>query len=183
MIAVLYYAAPNAKLPGFKWISPGSVLAVVVWRVGFGPFVDGVRALDRMRAQVEAGAQAIQVFDPFWFEGTPFAVNRVVFLMWAASALCLTVFLLGTRRRAVVPRGLQNVVEVGYLFVRNNIAIDIIGPNGVRYVPYLASLFFFIFFSNVFGILPGINFPTTSRMAIPAFLALLTWIIFVGVGI
>jgi membrane protein len=31
MLAILYYSAPNAKLPGFKWISPGSVLAVVVW--------------------------------------------------------------------------------------------------------------------------------------------------------
>ena len=31
MLAVLYYAAPNAKLPGFTWISPGSVVAVVVW--------------------------------------------------------------------------------------------------------------------------------------------------------
>ena len=33
ILAILYYAAPNAKLPGFKWISPGSVLAVVVWIV------------------------------------------------------------------------------------------------------------------------------------------------------
>jgi membrane protein len=31
ILAILYYAAPNAKLPGFKWISPGSVVAVVVW--------------------------------------------------------------------------------------------------------------------------------------------------------
>ncbi len=33
MLAILYYASPNAKLPGFKWISPGSILAVVVWIV------------------------------------------------------------------------------------------------------------------------------------------------------
>jgi membrane protein len=33
MLAILYYAAPNAKLPGFKWISPGSVVAVIVWIV------------------------------------------------------------------------------------------------------------------------------------------------------
>ena len=33
ILAILYYAAPNAKLPGFKWISPGSVLAVVIWIV------------------------------------------------------------------------------------------------------------------------------------------------------
>jgi membrane protein len=33
MLAILYYAAPNAKLPGFKWISPGSIIAVIVWIV------------------------------------------------------------------------------------------------------------------------------------------------------
>ena len=38
MLAVLYYAAPNAKLPGFKWISPGSVLAVVIWILASGAF-------------------------------------------------------------------------------------------------------------------------------------------------
>ena len=43
MLAVLYYAAPNAKLPGFKWISPGSVLAVV----DLDPRVGGVRLLRR----------------------------------------------------------------------------------------------------------------------------------------
>ena len=38
MVAVLYYAAPNAKLPGFKWISPGSVLAVVIWILASAAF-------------------------------------------------------------------------------------------------------------------------------------------------
>jgi membrane protein len=38
MLAILYYASPNAKLPGFKWISPGSVLAVVVWIVASALF-------------------------------------------------------------------------------------------------------------------------------------------------
>ena len=33
MLAILYYSAPNAKLPAFKWISPGSVVAVVIWLV------------------------------------------------------------------------------------------------------------------------------------------------------
>ena len=38
MLAILYYASPNAKLPGFKWISPGSVLAVVVWVIASALF-------------------------------------------------------------------------------------------------------------------------------------------------
>jgi membrane protein len=38
MLALLYYAAPNAKLPGFKWISPGSIVAVVVWLLASAAF-------------------------------------------------------------------------------------------------------------------------------------------------
>jgi membrane protein len=38
MIALLYYASPNAKLPGFKWVTPGSVLAIVVWFVASAAF-------------------------------------------------------------------------------------------------------------------------------------------------
>ena len=38
MLALLYYAAPNAKLPGFKWISPGSIVAVIVWIVASALF-------------------------------------------------------------------------------------------------------------------------------------------------
>jgi len=38
MLAILYFTAPNAKLPGFKWISPGSILAVVVWVIASALF-------------------------------------------------------------------------------------------------------------------------------------------------
>jgi membrane protein len=38
MLAILYYSAPNAKLPGFKWISPGSVVAVVIWIIASAAF-------------------------------------------------------------------------------------------------------------------------------------------------
>ncbi len=122
-------------------------------------------------------------WDPIWLEGTPFAINRVVLLMMLASALCLTFFFVGSRRGALVPKGIQNLAETAYLFVRNNIAIDVIGPDGVKYANYLAALFFFIFFGNLLEIVPGINFPVNSRMAIPAFLALLTYVIFNVIGI
>jgi membrane protein len=38
ILAILYYSAPNAKLPGFKWISPGSVVAVIVWLIASAAF-------------------------------------------------------------------------------------------------------------------------------------------------
>lgn len=132
---------------------------------------------------MELDVNELFFWEPIWFEGTPFAINRVVLLMIVASLLCMAFFVLGARKRALVPRGLQNMAENAYLFVRNNIAIDVIGPDGVKYANYLAVLFFFILFMNLLEIVPGINFPVTSRMAIPFALALLTWIIFNFVGI
>jgi F-type H+-transporting ATPase subunit a len=124
----------------------------------------------------------------FWkaiaFAGTPFAINRVVLLMMLASVLCIAFFLLGSRRGAIVPKGFQTIAETGYLFVRNQIAIDVIGPEeGPKYANYLTALFFFIFFGNLLEIIPFVNFPVNSRMAIPAVLAILTYVIFNFIGI
>ena len=38
MLALLYWGAPNVKQPGFRWISPGSVLAVVLWIIASAAF-------------------------------------------------------------------------------------------------------------------------------------------------
>jgi F-type H+-transporting ATPase subunit a len=133
---------------------------------------------------MELDVNHLFLWDPILFEGTPFAINRVVLLMFLASAVCLLFFFVGARRGSIVPKGIQNVVEQAYLFVRNGIAIDIIGPKeGPKYANYLASLFYFIFFMNLLEIVPGINFPVTSRMAIPAFLSLVTYVIFNFIGI
>jgi F-type H+-transporting ATPase subunit a len=123
-------------------------------------------------------------WEPIAFAGTPFEVNRVVVLMFLASALTMAFFLAGARQGRLVPKGIQNLAETAYLFVRNQISIDVIGPrDGLRYAPYLAAVFFFIFFLNLLEIIPGINFPVTSRMAIPALLAVLTYLVFNFVGI
>ena len=136
-----------------------------------------------MPVAIEVDINHLFFWDPIWFEGTPFAINRVVLLMLFASLACITFFLWAARKKALVPKGSQNLAETGYLVVRNNIAIDTIGPEGAKYAPYLAAVFFFIFFNNLLEIIPGINFPVTSRMAIPAALAFLTWVIFNVVGI
>ena len=132
---------------------------------------------------MELDVNELFFWDPILLAGTPFEINRVVLLMFLASILCMAFFLIGARRVAAVPKGIGLAAEEAYMFVRNQIAIDVIGPEGIKYAPFLASLFFFIFFCNLLEIVPGINFPVTSRMAIPAFLALLSYVVFVIVGI
>jgi F-type H+-transporting ATPase subunit a len=132
---------------------------------------------------MELNVNELFFWEPIAFAGTPFEINRVVVLMFVASIACMAFFLIGART-TLVPKGMHNLAETAYLFVRDRIAIDVIGPEeGLKFAPYLASLFFFIFFANLLEIVPGINFPVTSRMAIPAALAILTYIIFNAVGI
>jgi F-type H+-transporting ATPase subunit a len=57
------------------------------------------------------------------------------------------------------------------------------GTDGLKYLPYLTALFFFIFFSNITEIIPGVQFPANARFGIPMVLALATWLIYNVVGV
>ncbi len=126
---------------------------------------------------------ALFEFDALLFDGTPFALNRtgILFLLSAVIIGVMMYRVLGSA--SVVPGRTQLAVENVLLFVRNNIATDVIGPQGARYAPFLAAMFLFIWVNNLYGITPFVNFPTTSRMAVPAMLAMTSWILFVLAGI
>lgn len=111
-----------------------------------------------------------------------FPISRTVLLIFFAGFLAILLLWTGLRRKAARPSKYQLGIENLVGFVRDEIAIGIIGPLGIKYFPYLMSLFIFILIGNAFEVTPFINFPITSRMAIPMFLALLTWVIFVVVG-
>jgi F-type H+-transporting ATPase subunit a len=82
-----------------------------------------------------------------------------------------------------VPTGIQNVAETGYEMIEENVSLATLGPDDAKkWTPFFATLFFWIFFLNIWSIIPGIQFPATSRLAIPLYLALQTWVIFIVVG-
>ena len=74
------------------------------------------------------------------------------------------------------PKGAANVVEAAILFIRDEIALKNIGHGGERYVPYVVSVFFFILFCNLLGLLPWGASPT-GNLSVTATLAVITFII------
>jgi F-type H+-transporting ATPase subunit a len=121
------------------------------------------------------------------FKDTPFEVNKVVLLMWVSAALVFLLFVLGGRRasssKGLVPAGAQNIAESGIEFVRNDIILQTIGPEGLGWTPFLVTMFFFVFMTNIFEVIPLIQFPVNARMALPAFMGLMVWVIYNLVGI
>lgn len=120
-------------------------------------------------------------FPAFLFEGTPFAFNRTVLIMLIAVALAALVMLIAFPGK-IVPGKFQAAAEGIVDFVKDQIALQVIGPDGVKYVPLLLTIFLFVWFNNLFEIIPFVNFPPTSRMAFPAMLAILVWFVFVVLG-
>lgn len=105
-----------------------------------------------------------------------------------AVMLLITLFMLlffwrAYSKRKLVPTGSQNVAEYMYEFVDDQVTKPVLGPEGTAWTPYLVTLFFWVFFNNIMGIIPGIQIPTTSRMAYPLVLSLLAYLIFNIVGI
>jgi F-type H+-transporting ATPase subunit a len=82
-----------------------------------------------------------------------------------------------------VPTGFQNVAESIVEFVQDGIIMQTMGPDGLPWLPFLTSLFCFIFFANIFEVIPFIQFPAPARMAIPMSLALLVWVLYNFMGI
>jgi F-type H+-transporting ATPase subunit a len=120
-----------------------------------------------------------------WKEFTPAlpGLNKVGLICIVASLLTVGMFAMAGRRASLVPTGVQNVVESVVEFVRDGIIMQTMGPEGLGWLPFLTSLFCFIFFANIFEIVPGIQFPAPARMAIPLSLALLVWVLYNYMGV
>lgn len=109
--------------------------------------------------------------------------NKTALMALVSTLICIGFFGLGARRRALVPTGVQNVAESGYELIEQNVGVEVMGvEEGKKWSPFLATLFFWIFFINIWSVIPGIQFPATARIAIPLFLALLAWALYVIMG-
>ncbi|GII20816.1 F0F1 ATP synthase subunit A [Planosporangium mesophilum] len=110
-------------------------------------------------------------------------VSKITVLLWAGIALVILFFLIAYRSPKLVPSKGQWIAESIYGFVRDGVARDVIGREGLRFAPYLTSLFLFILVSNIWGIIPLAQISPMSHIAFPALLGLLSWVMYNYVGI
>jgi F-type H+-transporting ATPase subunit a len=120
-------------------------------------------------------------FRPIFTIGS-FQFTKPMLLAIVSGAIVVTFFFVAFRKPKIVPRGAQNVGELGVLFVRDQILRPQLGKEGDKYLPFLVSIFFFVWVMNLFGIIPLIDFPATSRIAFPAGLAFIVWVTYITIG-
>jgi F-type H+-transporting ATPase subunit a len=137
--------------------------------------------------QLEAGASSV-VFDDKHHptnatKPLDISITRNVFMMWVSVLVLLLIFISAARvyrkSESKVPTGIAGFVEPLIVFVRDEIARPMIGENKYkRYMPYLLTIFFFIWINNIFGLIPILNGANLSgNIAFTFTLALFTFII------
>jgi F-type H+-transporting ATPase subunit a len=103
--------------------------------------------------------------------------TKNVVMMWIVAFLLLVLFIVAVRKRAVVPRGLYNALEMLVQFVRNELAIPNIGKRDAdRFVPFLCTAFFFILFMNLIGLVPWSG-TATANINVTVCLAVFTFLV------
>jgi len=102
--------------------------------------------------------------------------------LWMALAVAgvAALTILGTRGRALVPSRMQSVAELLYGFVRQTVQ-DVVGDEGIKYFPYIFTLFTFILFCNLLGMIP-FSFTATSHIAVTGVMALAVFVSVTAIG-
>jgi len=103
--------------------------------------------------------------------------NASLFMIISALAI-ISVFFVGTKRKTIVPTKIQLLTELSYTFVSKMIS-DTAGSKAKPYFPFIFSLFMFVLFCNMLGMLPY-SFTVTSHIIVTFALAA---VIFIGVTI
>jgi len=112
-----------------------------------------------------------------------FAITRPSIVIMLSVAILSVLLLAFTKRLSVVPSRKQLATESTYGLVRNGLGRDIIGSHDfLKFVPLLFTMFVLILLNNLFSVIPPIQYPTMSRVAFPAALALVVFVVYHLVG-
>lgn len=120
----------------------------------------------------------IKTLIPLQLGETNVSFTNSSLFMALAVGLAILFLLLGMRHRALVPGRWQSMAEISYEFIANLLR-DTVGPEGRKYFPFVFSLFMFILFGNMLGMIPY-SFTFTSHVIVTFAMSV---VVFLGVTI
>ncbi len=106
---------------------------------------------------------------PISLGGLDISINKAVVIMWVVVSLTAVLMVAAGSARKLVPGKLQSVAEMMVDFIRGMI-LDTMGKEGMRFFPLIATLFLFILFCNLLGLIPG-SYTVTSQIIVTAVFA------------
>ncbi len=112
--------------------------------------------------------------------GLDLSITRDIFIIWVVSAVLIILSIMAARgyKKSIVPKGIANLFEVIIEFVRDEIVKPAIGHGYEKYMPYMLTLFFFVLFCNMFGLVPMPNLVVaTGNIAVTATLAMISFLV------
>jgi F-type H+-transporting ATPase subunit a len=122
------------------------------------------------------------VFSPFFRIGS-FYFTKPMLLALVCAVVVVAFFWAAFWNPKLVPKGAQNLAELGVFFVRDQILRPMMGRRGDHFLPFLVSLFFFIWLMNLMEIIPVAQFPAMSFIAFPVVLMLMVYGTYTYLGI
>lgn len=113
--------------------------------------------------------------------GFNICLNKAVVMMWVVVALASALLVTAGAKKRLVPSKLQSLAEVYVDFIRGMIT-DTMGREGMRFFPFIATLFVFILFCNLLGMIPG-SYTVTSQIVVTAAFAIFVYAMSLVVGV
>ena len=118
---------------------------------------------------------------PIEIMGIDLSLNSAIFAMWAGMAIVIFLFMLVVKGGLkVVPGTLQSIAEIFMEFIKGMVG-EFIGKEGMKYFPFVATLFFFIMSCNLIGLVPG-SYTITSQLVVTGIFATIIFIMTLIIG-
>ena len=105
------------------------------------------------------------------------SITKHVFFLLLSAVLVFVfaVYASNRNRKSIIPKGIGNLFEIFIVFVKDEVALPNMGPEGLKYLPFLLTLFFFILIMNLLGLIPY-GATSTSNISVTAGLAFVAFI-------
>lgn len=117
---------------------------------------------------------------PISLGGLDISINKAVIMMWVVVGFVALFMITASSSRKLIPSKLQNLAELFVEFIRSMI-LDTMGQQGMKYFPLIATLFLFILFCNLLGLIPG-TYTVTSQLIVTGVFAVAVYGLSVAIG-